>query len=78
MQLQQYKSKCWLAKTWLVFYVHTRLCAPVYTLLSTERAVVYISWAQLVCKIASLARHAALAAVTQCRVIWVNNVEPRP
>lgn len=77
MQLQRYKSKCWLAKTWLVFYVHARLYAPVYTLMSLEKVVVYLNWAQWVYEIAKLARHAALAATTHCRVTGVKNTDPR-
>lgn len=57
--------------------VHARLCAPVHTLMSLERAVVYVSWSQLMCKIAKLAKHAALAAATHCIVIGANNMEPR-
>lgn len=79
MQLQQYRSKCWLARTCLAkTYMHVHLCAPVYTLLSLERAVVCVSWSQLICKIAKLARHAALAAATHCIVIGANNMESRP
>lgn len=48
-----------------------------YTLTSLEKVVVYLNWAQLVYEIAKLARHAALAATTHCRVTGVKNMEPK-
>lgn len=60
MQFQQHKS------SWPIFYIHACVYALVYTLMSLERVVVYVSWVQLVCMIAKPARNASQTLISPC------------